>query len=227
MMPTAMQRDLRLTCFVRAPGMLCCGLVLAIGMPAAAQSSVCPMPLVEPCVKRHGRLSSHDGSPALRWADQTKLAVVAALLQLTQSPTGEAPEDFALRIVFEQCWNESVDTTKGEFSRTIEPGHTRTARFELSVEQRRRLHALVVEADVFAYPRMFEPGDTSMVEELPPPAFHIEVRSGGRDHVVAWVDRGSRQASARRLRAMIRAIHALVVALPAVQRLPPSRMVCL
>ncbi len=155
------------------------------------------------------------------------LAAVAVLLALAQAPAGEPPKDFAVHIVFGQCWNESIDTAKGVFTRTIRPGISRTAQVELIPEHRRRLYALVVEADLFGYPATFEPTGATTVEELPASDFRIEVWSNGRHHVIEWVDHGSLQPDANRLRAMLRAVRALFLELPAVQRLPPSQMVCL
>jgi hypothetical protein len=155
------------------------------------------------------------------------LAAVAVLLALTQAPAGEPPNDFAVHIVFGQCWNESVDTARRVFTRTIRPGVSRTARVELTPQHRRRLHALVVEADLFGYPPTFEPVGGTTVEVLPHSDFRIEVRSNGRSHVIEWVDHLSLHPDANRLRAMLRSVRALFLELPAVQRLPPSQMFCL
>ena len=156
-----------------------------------------------------------------------KLTIVAALLIVAQSSTSEPPKDFALQIVFGQCWNEAIDTTQATFTRTVIPGESRTAKVSLSADQRRRLYALVVDASVFEYPRSFEPEGASMVEELPPSDFRIEVRSGGRHHIVEWLDRGSMHPEAVRLRALLRAVRELFAERPEVQQLPASRMICL
>ena len=156
-----------------------------------------------------------------------KLTIVAALLIVAQSSTSEPPRDFALQIVFGQCWNEAIDTTQATFTRTFSPAESRTVKVSLTAEHRRRLYALAVDADVFGYPRSFEPEGASMVEELPPSDFRIEIRSGGRNHIVEWLDRGSRRPEAVRLRSMLRAVRDLFAERPEVQRMPASRMVCL
>jgi len=92
---------------------------------------------------------------------------------------------------------------------------------------RRRLYAIIVEADLFGYPNVFKPTGESSVEGLPPSDFTIAIQSDGRQHDIEWVDRSSLSPDATRLRKMLRAVRALLVELPSVQQLPQSRMFCL
>lgn len=154
------------------------------------------------------------------------LAFAATLLIASQGST-EPPSDFVLKVVFGQCWNETIDTTGPTFSRTLSPGDIVTAKLSLTAEHRRRLYAVVVGADVWGYPRSFEAAGGTMVEELPPSEFTIEVQANGRRTVVRWLDRSSMHPEAVRLRGMIRAVRELFAERPEVQRLPASRMVCL
>ena len=154
------------------------------------------------------------------------LAFAATVLIATQAST-EPPRDFVLKIALGQCWNETIDTTGPTFSRSLSPGETLTATVSLTPEHRRRLYALVVEADLWGYPRLFKPAGETMVEELPPPNFTIEAQANGRRTVVQWLDRGSMRPEAVRLRAMIRGVRALFAERPEAQRLPASRMICL
>lgn len=78
-----------------------------------------------------------------------KFTIVTALLIVAQSSTSEPPRDFALRIVFGQCWNEAIDTSQATFTRILSPGESRTVNVRLTTEHRRRLYGLVVDADVF------------------------------------------------------------------------------
>ena len=53
--------------------------LLATAVPLTAQQSwICSTPPVEPCVKRHGRLSSQDGIPLKLWLIGTKRVVALA-----------------------------------------------------------------------------------------------------------------------------------------------------
>ena len=154
------------------------------------------------------------------------LAFAATVLIASQAST-EPPLDFVLKIAFGQCWHESIDTTGSTFSRTVSQGETLTARVSLTPEHRRRLYALVVDADLWSYPRVFEPSGETGIEERPPSDFTIEAQAHGRRTVVQWVDRGSLQPEAVHLRAMIRAVRTLFAERPEAQRLPASRMICL
>lgn len=154
------------------------------------------------------------------------LAFAATVLIAAQAST-EPPRDFVLKMALGQCWNETIDTTGPTFSRTLSPGETLTATVSLTPEHRRRLYALVVDANLWGYPRLFDPAGETMVEELPPSHFTIEAQANGRRTVVQWLDRGSMHPEAVRLRAMIRAIRALFAERPEAQRLPASTMICL
>ena len=153
------------------------------------------------------------------------LLTAALLLSLGQSVGAEASADFAVRITYGTCWNESVDTARRVFSRTIRYGVVRTARFTLTTEQQQRLHALVNGVGIFDYPTRFEPVLTTMTE--PATDFTIEVRSGGRRHVVQWADYGAMSPEATRLRTMLREVREFFVALPSVQRLQATQIICL
>jgi hypothetical protein len=153
------------------------------------------------------------------------LASTALLLALSQVATADAPSDFAIRIQYGLCWNESVDTARATFSRAIREGVVRHAKLHLASDHKRRLFDLVHSVDLFAYPPHYEPAAPMLVE--PAPDYSIDVRMGGRRHVVQWVDYGSSNVEAVRLRTMLRAVRELLVALPSVQRLAASQMICL
>ncbi len=154
------------------------------------------------------------------------LAFAATVLIATQAST-EPPRDFVLKIALGQCWNETIDTTGPTFSRTLSPGETLTATVSLMAEHRRRLYALVVDADLWGYPSVFTPAGETLVEEVPPSDFAIEAQANGRRTAVRWTDRGSMHPEAVRLRAMIRAVRAIFAERPEAQRLPASSMICL
>jgi hypothetical protein len=154
------------------------------------------------------------------------LAFVAMSLIATQA-SPEPPSDFVLRVAYGRCWNETIDTTGPTFSRTLSPGETVAAEVPLTPEQHKRLYALVAASDIWGYPRLFESEGETMVEELPPSEFTIEVQANGRRTIVQWLDRGSMHPDAVRLRSMLRAVRELFAERPEVQRLPSSRMVCL
>ncbi len=150
------------------------------------------------------------------------LSVVSVLAQ----PLGSAPpKDFAVRIVFGKCWNDSVDTRRQVFTRLILAEDVRTVRIQLSQEQRIQLYQAISAANLFDYPEQFIPPLTTISE--PAPDYEIEVQSEGRRHVVRWQDHGSSSTEANSLRDMLIAVHELFTALPAVRRLPPSQMFCL
>ena len=153
------------------------------------------------------------------------LIATALVLAIGQGATAEVPPDFVVRISYGLCWNESVDTATGRFSRTIRDQVVRRAKLALSPDQRRRLFALVSTVDLFAYPQHFESPGAPMTE--PAPDYTVEIRSSGRQHVVQWVDYGGSDAASVGLRAMLRAVREFLVALPSVQRLPASQIVCL
>ena len=118
------------------------------------------------------------------------LLVIALMLTMAQGATVEVPPDFLIRITYGLCWNESVDTTTGTFSRTIRDRVVRRAKLALTADQRRHLFALVSNVDMFVYPQRFEPAGAPMTE--PAPDYTVEIRSAGRQHVVQWVDFDSR-----------------------------------
>lgn len=153
------------------------------------------------------------------------LIATALMLAIGQGATVEVPPDFVVRISYGLCWNESVDTATGRFSRTIRNRVVRRAKLALSPDQRRRLFALVSTVDLFAYPQHFESPGAPMTE--PAPDYTVEIRSAGRQHVVQWVDYGASDAASVSLRAMLRDVRAFLVGLPSVQRLPASQIVCL
>ena len=129
------------------------------------------------------------------------LAAAALALVISQSSVSGPPPDFAVRITYGLCWNESVDTYRGLFTRIIRDRVVRRARISLAKPERARLYSLIVAADVFSYPTQFTPKLTGMTE--PAPQFRIEIQSGGRHHVVVWTDYGSETVEATRLRAML------------------------
>ena len=154
------------------------------------------------------------------------LAFAATVLIASQA-SSEPPRDFVLKIALGQCWNETIDTSGPTFSRMLSPGETIAATVSLTPEHRRRLYSLVVEADLWGYPRVFKPAGESIIEELPPSDFTIEAEANGRRIFIQWLDRSSMHPEAVRLRGMIRAVRELFAERPEVQRLPAPRMVCL
>jgi hypothetical protein len=68
---------------MRSPSGIRAALTLLVLLAAAAsltaqQSWTCPTPPVEPCAKRHGRLSSQNGIPLRLWLIGTKRVVAVA-----------------------------------------------------------------------------------------------------------------------------------------------------
>jgi hypothetical protein len=153
------------------------------------------------------------------------LAAAALTLVISQPALSGPPPDFAVRITYGLCWNESVDTARGVFTRVIRDGLVRRARFSLAKPARDRLYSLIAAANVFDYPTQFTPTLTGMAE--PAPQFRVEIQDGGRHHVVVWTDYGSDTIEATRLRAMLVAVRQFFAELPPVKRLPLSQMVCL
>ncbi len=63
------------------------------------------------------------------------ITAISLLGVLAQAPASAPPKDFALRIVFGQCWNDSVDTRRQVFTRAVLPDDVRTVPIQLSEEQ--------------------------------------------------------------------------------------------
>ncbi len=153
------------------------------------------------------------------------IATISFVGVLAQLLGPAPPGDFAVRIVFGQCWNDSVDTRRQVFTRRILPEDVRTVRIQLSEEQRTQLYQAISAVNLFDYPEQFTPPLSTMTE--PASEYEIEVQSEGRRHMVRWQDYGSSAPEANRLRDLLIALHGIFTALPAVKRLPPSRIICL
>lgn len=156
--------------------------------------------------------------------------LISTVLALAVAPTRGSVQDanasdFQLRVAFDVCSNDAIDTARDEYVRTIRPGVTRSAHLNLSSAQHLRIQRLVEDVRLAEYPDEFTPPLTMMRE--PAPVYRIELRRNGRHHAVNWTDYGSTSAEAQRLRAMLDQLRELVLAIPAVQRLPKSEIFCL
>jgi hypothetical protein len=152
--------------------------------------------------------------------------VLAPAVALTRGLVQDADaSDFQLRVAFELCSNDVIDTVRNEYVRTIRPGVTRSARLNLTSAQHLRMQRLVADVRLTEYPDEFRPPLTMMRE--PGPVYRIELWLNGRHHAVKWTDYGSSSVEAQRLRTMLDQLRELVLAIPAVQRLPKSEILCL
>jgi len=137
-----------------------------------------------------------------------------------------APSDFALRIQAEPCSGDEIDTETATYRRTIRRGEVQTAQVFLTDAQRADLHGLVTEAEFFSYPQKFSPEFEGGFSS-PASHFVISIRSAGQYHTVEWTILGVTTPEARRLRRFLAEVYAYFRALPEVQALPRSQVVCM
>jgi len=151
---------------------------------------------------------------------------VAALLVATlAAQTGQAPSDFALKLIGGLCAGDTIDTFEGTYTRHIDGERTASARFELAPSEQQRLYQLVTAVDLAAYPEYFNPASSSVT--IPSPVHVITIRRAGVEHTVRWTDIGSRSPEAVRLRGFIRDLRAFFRDRPEIRRLPKQEAFCM
>jgi hypothetical protein len=165
-----------------------------------------------------------------------RLVLSAALVLSTTclaaaAPAG-VPTDFAFRLEFGCGPTDVIDMFTGEFIRDVGLAgqHTVKALVRLSPAQKATVFEEMSKIRVFDYPERFRPPVAAFTE--PSNHYQLRVRSGGRNHTIAWDDSLGAEYRAKtpeavRLRELLTTIIETFLAMPEVKRLPRVQVFCL